>query len=851
MIAHPINLKKYLPLSIFILLLNCCYINVSAQNRVIGIVTDSVTKEPLPFISVLVRGTAIGAMTDNSGKFSLTVPDGDQSISLKSIVYKEKIISFTNKKLINLKIQLCRTSYAMSEVVIRPKKERYKKKGNPAVDFVRRVIASKEKYDPLNKPYYHYEHYEKINIALNNFQKDKNKHLLKKYKFLTNYVDTSKLSGKPILPVSTREMLEDYYYQKYPRLEKRIVKAKKSAGIDEMLSEDGVDQFLKEVFKDVDIYDNNITLFLKRFVSPLSTGGPDFYKYYLLDTVKIGGEKCVDLGFVPFSSQSSGFTGHLYIALDSTNFVKKVSLNFPRDININFIQNMSIEQEFNRAPDGTRLLMSDDINVEFSILSKSKGFFAQRISTYANHSFDCPKDTSIFKQKENTILLDGATHKSEDYWQHNRIDSLPENKKSVDKMLVQLRKDPLYYYTEKLASILITDYIKTSPIDNKLTLGPVYNLISANTVEGVRLRLGGYTTARINDRWFANGYVAYGLKDQKMKGLAQLEYSFNKKKEQANEFPVNSIRASYNYDLDRLGQQYLYTTSDNLFLSLKRQNDNKITYQRNLELSYNREFYSQFSGGIDLRYRTEYATPYIPFIDNTTGQNFAAYSLGEAQLRLRYAPGEKYYQTLSKRRSISRDAPVFTFSHTFALKGILGSNYDYNHTEIGFQKRFWFSAYGNTNIIIKAGKVWNKVPFPLLTLPNANLSYTIQYESYPMMNALEFINDQYVSWDVNYNMNGLLFNQIPLLKYMKLREIVSFRGLYGNLSKQNDPAFSKGLYEFPTGSYKMANYPYMEAGVGVANIFNFLRVDYVWRLNYLNHPNIDKSGIRVSFDFSF
>jgi len=139
----------------------------------------------------------------------------------------------------------------------------------------------------------------------------------------------------------------------------------------------------------------------------------------------------------------------------------------------------------------------------------------------------------------------------------------------------------------------------------------------------------------------------------------------------------------------------------------------------------------------------------------------------------------------------------------------------------------------------------------MLIIPNANLSYTIQYESYPMMNALEFINDQYLSWDLNYNINGLILNRIPLLKKLKLREIVSFRGLYGSLSEKNNPTQSTGLFQLPTESFKMGKDPYMEAGVGVENIFNFLRIDYVWRLTYLDHPNIDKSGVRISLNFSF
>jgi hypothetical protein len=841
--------KKYLSIIIVLLLLSCFSGIAKAQNKIKGIVTDSVTGEPLPFISVFLKGSTVGAMTDNSGKFSLSVPYSAKLLSASSIGYKEKTFFISTLKSTTLKIQLAPASYKMSEVIVKQKKRKYKKKGNPAVDFVKKVIESKNQYNPYNKAYYHYKHVEEINIALNNFRKEKNSKLLHKYSFLTDYVDASTLSGKPILPISTKEKVEDYYYQKSPRVEKRMITAKRNSGIEQMLPEDGVDQFLGEVFKDVDIYDNNINLFLKPFVSPLSVGAPDFYKYYLMDTVMVGGERCADLGFVPFSSQSTGFTGHLYITLDSTYFVKKVKLNFPKDINLNYIQDMSINQEFNRAPDGTRLLMYDDIKVEFAILARSNGFYAHRTNRYSQHSFNSPYNKAIFKEKENIIEADNII-KPDSFWVKNRLVQMNSNGKSVGSMLEQLRRDPFYYYFEKVFEIMVTGYVKTATQNNKITLGPIYSAVSSNTAEGVRLRLGGFTTASLNDHWFAKGYLAYGIKDQKAKYLAELEYSFEKKKKLANEFPVHSIRASYSYEINRLGQYY-NTSADNVLLSFKRQNDDRITYQRKVELNYNQEFYSQLSYGLDLRYRTEFATQYLPFINNSTLNNIPSFSLGEAEFRVRYAPGEKIYQTPSKRYSITRNAPVFSLSHTMAVKGVLGSDYNYSRTEFGFKKRFWFSAFGNANVIFKAGKVWSKEPFPLLILPNANLSYTVQYESFCLINATEFINDQYVSWDLNYNMNGLLLNRVPLIQYLKLREILSFRGMYGSLNKENDPTYNNGLFQFPSGSYIMGKTPYLEAGIGVENIFKALRIDYVWRMTYLDHPNINKSGIRFALDFAF
>lgn len=179
----------------------------------------------------------------------------------------------------------------------------------------------------------------------------------------------------------------------------------KSSGVDEVFSRDGVQQFLSEAFQEVDIFQNNVSLFLQRFVSPLSTFGPGFYKYYLLDTLQVEGRKCVDLGFVPFNSESFGFTGHLFVTLDSTYFVKKVILNVPKDINLNFVSGMTIEQVFERDSANIRILKKDDIRVNFKLSEKSKGMYAQRLIVYDHHSFLPPDDRQrqIFAQSAPVI----------------------------------------------------------------------------------------------------------------------------------------------------------------------------------------------------------------------------------------------------------------------------------------------------------------------------------------------------------------------------------------------------------------------------------------------------------------
>ena len=284
------------------------------------------------------------------------------------------------------------------------------------------------------------------------------------------------------------------------------------------------------------------------------------------------------------------------------------------------------------------------------------------------------------------------------------------------------------------------------------------------------------------------------------------------------------------YDINQLGQQYMYASKDNMFLAWKRQKDTRATYLRQAELTYYHEHYNGLAYGAVVRNRREYATEYAVFDrigPDGTISPVKSYDMTELELKFRYAKDEKFYQTRNLRYPITFDALIFNFSHVMAKKDLLGSSYDYHRTDIGIQKRFWFSAFGYIDLITKAGKVWNKVPYPLLILPNANLSYTIQPESYTNMNAMEFISDEYASWDLTYYMNGNLLNRLPLVKKLKWREVFCFRGLWGHLTDKNNPMNGgEGLYLFPNGSYTLGKAPYMEASIGIENIFKFLRLDY-------------------------
>lgn len=818
-----------------------------------GVVRDSVSREPIPYAAIFLQGTERGVLADENGRFDVSTVQSTPAVAVTSMGYGKKVVPIRPGRVNTITVDMVPVGLKLDEVVVKPGKEHYSKKNNPAVQFVERIMHAKRANDPRRLPNYNYDKYEKITIALNDFKGSQGEGWqARQFGFLNEFIDTSEVSGKPILNVSVKEKSSAVFNRADPRAEKEYVMGIRRHGLDDIADQQAVQTFMEDVFREVDIYDNDVNILQNRFVSPLSRIGTDFYKYYLTDTVVVEGDSCVELTFVPHSPQSFGFTGRMYVPKnDTTMFVKRVIMRVPATINLNFVDNLLITQEYDRAPDGSRLKTKDDMTIEFSVIPGMQGLYARRNTTYRNHRFTPPEIDGIFDYAQREIIAPHAQDRDDTYWTQHRSAAITRNEDRMAQMVERLRGNKFYYWTEKILKILVSGYINTGK-NSKWDFGPMNTTISFNDIEGLRLRAGGMTTANLNKHLFANGYIAYGFKDKKVKYKAELEYSFKPKEYHPREFPVHSIRASQLYDVDMLGQHYMFTNMDNVFLSLKRQSDTQMTYHRVSKLEYTLELQNNFSVAAGITYERQEATGYMRFV-NGYGHDYRHYDEASFNVQLRFAPGEKFFQTKTQRLPVNLDAPVFVLTHTFAPKGFLGSMFTLNKTEFSVQKRFWFSAFGYTDIIVKAGKVWSRCPYPNLLIPNANLSYTIQPESFALMNAMEFINDQYVSWDLTYWANGALLNRIPLVNRLKLREVIAFRGLYGKLTDRNDPSLHPELFAFPADTHvqRMTHTPYMELSAGLDNIFKILRVDYVWRLTYRNAPNINRGGVRVALHFTF
>ena len=854
---------KYIKSFLLFLLLGCC-ISVSAQN-IQGVVTDSLTNEPIPYLSVFYEGKGVGSITDNDGNYKVETRKGWNKLTFSAVGYVTKVVNIIPGVTKNLNVRMRPDDIMLDEVVVKPKREKYSRKNNPAVELMKKVIAHKKNNKLSENDYYQYNKYQKITMSLNDVTPEMlEKGMYKKMPFLKDQIELCEETNKFILPISVDETASQKIYRKHPKSEKTIIKGMSSTGVNELFATgDMLSTVLKDVFTDVNIYDNDIRLLQYPFISPISSSDAiSFYKFYIMDTTFVDKDKCFHLTFVPNNSQDFGFTGHLYVLADSSYTVKKCTMNLPKKSGVNFVDNMDIIQEFEQLPNGEWVLKTDDMIVEMTLMKIMQGFQIRRTTRYSDYAFD-ELPQQLFKRKGAEIKEADAMMRGDDFWNQYRPVPLTQTESSMDMLVKRLEQMPGFKYVIFVLKAFIENFVETGTKEHpsKVDIGPVNTMISNNYIDGLRLRMSAQTTANLNPHLFFKGYYAYGFKDHRSKYMGEVEYSFNKKEYLPREFPKNSITFSYQYDVMSPTDKFLKTDKDNVFVSFKTSTVDQMSYVRNIALKYENETQFGLKTTVEVKHSTDEPTGGLAYITNDDQKTLVPeIQPMEASLAFRYAPGETFVNTKQRRITVSFDATVYTLSHTAGFKGVLGGEYNYNLTEIGLYKRFWFSSWGKIDMFVKGGAQWNKVPFPLLIMPAANLSYILQRETFNLINNMEFLNDRYASLDVSWDLNGKIFNRIPLLKKLKWREAIGFKMLYGHLTDKNNPMKHPGdseLFLFPTRDGRPTSFvmdpktPYMECSVGIHNIFKILHIDYVRRLNYLDHPDANKWGVRFMVMMTF
>ncbi len=828
-----------------------------------GVIIDAETKETLPLVNLAFSGTNIGTTSDFDGTYILESKWASDSIQVSYVGYETQTIKIQLGVRQEVNIALNPISLALSTVEIKARKGGYRRKDNPAVELWKNVMEHKDENRIQSQAYYEYDKYEKIQFDLNNFdpEKLKNRRFLRKFGFILDYVDTSDINGKPFLPFFIQEASSKVFYRKDPKGKKEFREGVNVTGMEDYVDLQDFTTMLELLYQNVDIYQDNIKLLDIPFMSPLSPLANAYYRFYITDTMAIVNEhECMKLSFMPINNQNMAFKGDLYVLKDSSFQVIKADLGITKQINLNFVQDIHLLQEF-RQVEGVWVMEKDRVVIDFALLKKGTGVFGTRTVSYKDFSFNIPRDDSHYIGTENVIDSDDAYKKPVDFWVDARHDTLSQKEVGIYQMIDTLKRLPTFRTIMNIGKLMFTGYKDVGAFD----VGPVGSFYSFNPVEGLRLKFGGETNLKFLPKTSFAGFLAYGFNDAEWKYGGSVMHSFR------DDFKVNPkhyFKLSYQNDVLFVGDKLHFTSQDNFLHSFKRGTVDRMLFIEKYAGQYYLELDNSLSWDISFENTSQKPIGSIHFnyYDPKTSELKSLPEIQVSQLNftMRFAPNEQYVQGRTYRIPFYNKYPVLTFNASLGFKDMLGGEFSYQKASLNLFKRFYLSFLGTMRFETEVGKIWGDgVPYFLLHLPKANQTFSLRTTSYNMMNYMEFVSDEYFTWNIEHYFNGFVFNKIPFLRKAKLREVISFKGIYGRLTDGNNPHKNKSLIQFITDekgdsfTYTLEDKPYIEISAGISNILKFARIDLVRRMTYLDNPevpqlfNVKGLGIRIKLQASF
>ena len=804
-----------------------------------GSIRDAHSDETIPFASLRMVNSKSGKLSDSAGNFKFVFKEWPtDTLEISYVGYETyRLIldsSFLQKAVnntIDITIQLVRAKYAADIVV--------KRKIDRGLLMWKRIV----KYKPQNDRYrfnnFSYELYNKLEVDLKNFHREKWQKLpvLKNYGFVFNNVDTTE-NGSPFLPVYLTEAISDYYYQRNPKKRREVFKGTKTIGV----NNESVSKLLGGMDQNINSYSNFIPIFDKQYISPLSDNGDLFYRYKVLDTQFVHQRRLIHMQFSPKRKGENTFEGDCWVH-DTTWAIQKINFRLPEDANINFVDNLSLIQEFSMVNDSTWFLSRDKFVVDLSFTGEKKlAAIGKKTTTYRHIILNDPQvEKELEKNKliEETVFPDDAKLVNDLFWTQSRHEQLNKNETAIYQTIDTLLKMPSFQQLTKWVTFLGSGYL---PIGN-YEIGPWFNWTTYNSLEGYRLRFDLGTTTGFNKKLYLHGYGAYGFTDHRWKGALEAMYVFKK-------FPRHLLRFQYFNDIDYGQQYYDEITQDNIFALAIRKSGIPIKFMGKQEIKF--EHFNELRNGLSFTVGSSYKqlqplknlpTPDL-FPTHVGSEQISSF---ETSLKLRFAYLEKFLEGSFYRYSMGSVYPITEIKYTHGFSGIGGSQYNYDKITYSISDYTKLPPFGSFYFNVFGGVTLGKLPYMLLDVAPGNEIYYYNKYAFNLMNRYEFLHDRYLGVNIEHNIGNGLFRFIPLTRKLKFRQFWTMKTLWGSLSEANKnfnmPAGSNYIFSSLNGD------TYTEIGTGVDNIFKVFRVDCVWRI--LPKPLPVQASKRFGVFFSF
>lgn len=802
---------------------------LSAQKTgVSGTVIEDETGEPVPFASVFFQDSKIGTETDLDGKYTLESYYATDSLIVRASGFTTKTVNVKRDQSQVINFRLEPVLQTTDEVVIRAPDEK------PSTVLHRRIVNNKPINNKEKLGAYQYETYNKIQLDLNNIgEQFEDRKIVKSLDLVMDYLDT--LNGDKYLPLILTESLSDFYYRTNPKLKKEVVKASRITGIENL----EVNQFLGEMYQDINVYENYIGIFDKSFISPIANFGRSYYKLYLKDSAFIGKQWCYLLTFEPKRKGDLTFTGEMWVH-DTTYAVKQWSATVAENANINYVNGFYLEQEFEQVEKEVWMMTSDKLIVDLKALQNSKllGFYGRKLTTRQDFIINTPHPPDFYRASENVVILDEASKRSKEYWRENRHKPLNNQEEDIETMIDSLNKAPLFKAFKNLTFLATTGFYPMG----KVELGSAGSLFSFNTVEGFRNQIKLRTSNDFSERIEFSGKLAYGYSDEKFKYGGGIRYNVSPKKR-------GMLKLFYDYDIQQLGLSEEAADIDGAFASIFRTRplDQLImveTFGANIEKDWGKSFIVT-AGAKWENLAALGATQFRVPTSSVSYTEINDISTFETSVKIRYAKNEEFISGTFDRISMGSKYPAISLEGVLGIKGILGSDYEYQKLELKISHSPKLGVFGKLYYEIYGGIYFGEAAYPFLKTHEGSQTYWFQTLAHNRMNYFEFISDRYVGASAEHHFNGLFFDRVPLVRKLKWRLVASAKSVWGEMSERQTAQML-----LPNNTKTFGNVPYLETALGIENIFKVFRIDAIWRMTHLD-PGVSPIGIRGKFTIRF
>lgn len=814
----------------FFLLLLFPYLLVGQTTKITGKVTDGLTGEVLPFVKVAFYDSKIATLTDSVGNYILETYYATDSIQISSFGYLTATFKVKKdvEQVINCALNV-RTTEG-EEVIIRPPDEL------PSVRLHKRLIANKDINNKEKLSSYEYELYNKIQFDLNNIgDKFTDRGIVQKLDLVMDYLDSTD-DGNSYLPVILSESISSFYFKNRPKKKKEVVTATHITGIENLQ----LDQFVGDMYLDINVYDNYINIFNKAFISPAANFARTFYKFYLEDSMYIDNTWCYKLRFRPKRDGDLTFIGEMWIT-DTTYAIKRISGNISAGANINYIQDLYFEHEFQLVAPETWMLTKEEMIADIKLTQDTKvyGLFGRKKSSRKYFKINEDRPPEFYKSENTVEVLPEAKTRDELYWKEHRHYPLTKQEIGIDQMVDSLNNLPIFKTLKNLTYCGTTGYYPLG----KVELGSVTSLFSVNPVEQYRVSLALRTSNYFSRRLELGGRIAYGFGDDRIKYGVNIRYNITPKKR-------GMLTTYYNYDIQQIGQSPTASSVGSTFGTIFRTGPlDKLTFVKKAGINLEKDIKKDLIlyGGFEWKEFTPLGLANYIRYNEATLQNdtISQITTSEFIARIRWTKDEEFLAGSFDRSTLTSRYPVFSIQGIFGVKGFLGGNYDYQKIEFAMDHNRQLGVLGKIRYGVNAGYVFGSAAYPFLKVHEGNQSYWLLTSTFNKLNFFEFISDKYVGGYVEQHFGGMIFDRIPYVKKLKWRLVGSSRITYGSISAKN----TKEML-LPSFTKKFGNVPYAEASVGIENIFKLVRVDLVWRLTHLD-PGMSPLGIRARMTFNF